>query len=97
RSSLPPSCQPSAGVRSLSRRRHTSRPGCRVPKRIWTVGGPVGTALRRGRGQDRLSGSVLLRGDDTLKVAHEPRKGIILPTPQKQGCRLEGEGGLKTR
>jgi len=70
---------------------------CGVPKRIWPVGGPVGTALKRGRGQDRLSGSLLLRVDGALKVAHEPRTRIVLPPPQKQRCRLEGEGRLKTR
>jgi pimeloyl-ACP methyl ester carboxylesterase len=60
-------------------------------------GGPVGTALKHGRGQDRPSGSLLLRVDDTLKVAHEPRKRSSCLHPRSSVAALEGEGRLKTR
>jgi hypothetical protein len=49
----------------------------------------------RGRGQDRLSGSLLLRVDDTLKVALEPRKGSSCLHPKSSVAASRARDGSR--
>ena len=73
---------------------------CGVRKRIRLWSGP-GEALNLKRRHEACTGSaqrlLATHGDGALTVAHERRRWIVLPPPQKQFCRFEGVEGLWTR